>query len=529
MAWIHRERVRIVLAAAVLAGACAGWWTFGFLTDDAYIEFRYASNLVFGRGLVWNPAPFVPVEGYTSFLWVVLLALVWRVFGVEPPDSANVLGLLCGLGSLAFSWAWLERLPLGPRLAAHRNGLVALAMFGTLSNRTFLAWMSSGLETALFNVCFVGWFYLATSPTRSIARLAGVATAAALTRPEGWLAVVGTVALAIMDATGARRPAVIVGLAPVGVGVAHLVWRRWCYGEWVPNTYYAKHVAAWPEAGARYLASFVFEYGVEVWLALLVLAAGFAIWNRQVPSASLLVVVAVAAIHVGYYTFVIGGDHFEYRVYSWFVPLLYVSAVALAASLGDRPWVVYGAVFAFVGLGLPIPWTHWARTHEMNSRRATHVLVVPVADAFPEPVRSAVARWDGLQSWLIAHHVGMRHQEHAVFGRNRAARLPTRAEGEIVPWEPGHPVIADGAVGVLGWVLPNVAIIDTFGLNDRVVARTVRTDTHGERLMAHDRAAPPGYVECFAANVTLKDHVVTVSPRSMELTDDAIRRCESRE
>ena len=39
-----------------------------FLTDDAYISFRYAANLVDGHGLVFNPG-FERVEGYTNFLW----------------------------------------------------------------------------------------------------------------------------------------------------------------------------------------------------------------------------------------------------------------------------------------------------------------------------------------------------------------------------------------------------------------------------------------------------------------------------
>ncbi len=56
-----------------------GWRTFWFLTDDAFIAFRYVSNAVDGIGLVWNPPPFVPVEGYTSLLWIKMLEWVWRL------------------------------------------------------------------------------------------------------------------------------------------------------------------------------------------------------------------------------------------------------------------------------------------------------------------------------------------------------------------------------------------------------------------------------------------------------------------
>src|SRR3989442_1472314 len=43
-----------------------------FLGDDSFISFRYARHLAAGRGLVWNPGE--RVEGYTNFLWVILMA-----------------------------------------------------------------------------------------------------------------------------------------------------------------------------------------------------------------------------------------------------------------------------------------------------------------------------------------------------------------------------------------------------------------------------------------------------------------------
>ena len=84
----------ILLAACALIGLILGWRLFWFLTDDAYIAFRYVSNSILGYGYVWNPPPFRPVEGYTSFLWVVLLDGVWRIAGIAPPDSANVIALV---------------------------------------------------------------------------------------------------------------------------------------------------------------------------------------------------------------------------------------------------------------------------------------------------------------------------------------------------------------------------------------------------------------------------------------------------
>ncbi|HEY4491844.1 MAG TPA: hypothetical protein VI958_07560, partial [Acidobacteriota bacterium] len=43
-----------------------------WVTDDIFIGFRYAQNLVDGRGLVYNTGE--RVEGYTNFLWVLIMA-----------------------------------------------------------------------------------------------------------------------------------------------------------------------------------------------------------------------------------------------------------------------------------------------------------------------------------------------------------------------------------------------------------------------------------------------------------------------
>jgi arabinofuranosyltransferase len=79
-------------------------------------------------------------------------------------------------------------------------------------------------------------------------------------------------------------------------------------------------------------------------------------------------------------------------------------------------------------------------------------------------------------------------------------------------------------------VLPNVAILDWFGLNDVVIAhaKPMRAASE-ERQMAHDRGPPEGYLDCFRPNVfVLKRFGFSVRPRARELTADEIRDCETR-
>ena len=90
------------LTLALLGTLALAFWharVYQFLTDDAYISFRYADNFARGDGLVFNPGG-ERVEGYTNFLWVLLLA-GGRLAGIPPESAAPV---LTGVLTLAL-WA----------------------------------------------------------------------------------------------------------------------------------------------------------------------------------------------------------------------------------------------------------------------------------------------------------------------------------------------------------------------------------------------------------------------------------------
>ena len=70
-----------------------GWFYFHYTSDDAYISYRYARNLADGVGLVWNPGEHV--EGYTNFLWVMMLAGIDRI-GADIVESGRWLGYALG-------------------------------------------------------------------------------------------------------------------------------------------------------------------------------------------------------------------------------------------------------------------------------------------------------------------------------------------------------------------------------------------------------------------------------------------------
>lgn len=536
------RRTPAVIGGLAAVGLVCGWWLFWFLTDDAFIAFRYVSNSVAGHGYVWNAAPFRAVEGYTSFAWVVLLDLVWRVTGIAPPQAANPLALVFAFGQLVLIQKMLWRMPLRDELQRMRPVLVAVALLGLLTNRTFLAWTSSGLETAMFNFAVLLWIYVAvwrrkTSPYW-LAELPGTAVLVALTRPDGLLYVAATVAivgLGIADTRAAirRRTAALATACALALAT-YLGWRYHTYDSFLPNTFYAKVTRNWPEAGIRYLASFVLEYAL-VWWIVAMGAAGIASLRGLLrarptfPSFTelrrILIAIAPAATlvaHVGYYTVVVGGDHFEYRAFSHVLPLLFVTMVWALGRVHWRPRVAVAVLCAFVASSWIVPWTHWVGTRHLQTRDETKILKYPVAPDLPVAIRWYGQWFDRLQTYLIDRMICTRHQEHKKFYEHKVATLPAREQGEQITAE-NLPVHAAMEVGYVSWVLPNVAIIDEFGLNDYYVARNLETVA---QRMAHSRTPPPGYLAAFAPNVVVVDGTWVKLVRSRPFAADDVRRIE---
>ena len=80
----------VLWVALALLGLCLAGHAlhYDYVVDDAFISFRYAQNFLQGHGLVYNPGE--RVEGYTNFLWVLLVAL-GMVAGADPAPPARFL------------------------------------------------------------------------------------------------------------------------------------------------------------------------------------------------------------------------------------------------------------------------------------------------------------------------------------------------------------------------------------------------------------------------------------------------------
>ena len=521
------------MASRVLTGltylpwlALLGWlssvaW---FLCDDAFISFRYVRNLVEGNGLVFNPGEYV--EGYTNFLWVLELAAIWAIFGVLPYEVAPWLSVGYTVATIAAMLWWVARLAsLGKRRLV---GWMALGL--VCSSATVAVWTSAGgLETRQFTFFIVAAVVLLTSHGKRSWGLAAASLSLAgaeLTRPEGlllagccfgWYAVQRLVSERKMSAVVVREMILLV--APFAALVAaHYLFRYAYYGEWLPNTYYAKHIRPWYESGFRYVWSGTLETGLYMLLPLAYVALRSR-WRENGDSSFALALLCVV-VHMAY-LMPIGGDHFEYRPFDFYWPLLALPAATGLVHLGSRVSEAAGRlrqvrqgmnrpeVYAIV-LFLPVlfyansiqgvllfknaaidEYIHKMHT-ELNEEEEAWLLAAPGMPAI-------VAVSNDLRKRSVKHLVGLRFSEH-----RELAALVMRHWKPYEGMERG--IIPDGAVMAASGIgkfyfLPDLDVVDTDGLTDATIARTPVMHPNTERLIAHDRNPTPEYLERRGVNI----------------------------
>ena len=355
-----RNGLAVSLILAILVGAGLLWHelSFGECTqDDSFISFRYARNLVDGNGLVYNPGG-ERVEGYTNFLWTLILAGVISVGG-DPVPISRLLGILISflilLGMQRFSARVFDR--------SGWQSLIGLPLVAASS--AFATEAVQGLETLLFTLWILSGTYALMRARYGekpgwVALSAVLFGLASLTRPEG-LMVGGLAFLYLVAGTNPwvrfrdiREPSRRGGWVRIagtwlaifsGIFLPYFAWRYSYYGYPVPNTFYAKTGGGWPQVirGAGYAGDFLLAS-----LPLVLLAGAYLFGqrndrNRRAAFPALVIVIYTA------YIISVGGDfkatfRFFMPVFPFLVLLAQETILMIRDRLGSRrigaTWVV---------------------------------------------------------------------------------------------------------------------------------------------------------------------------------------------
>lgn len=298
-----------------------------WMFDDAFIYFRYAENFLEGNGLVYNVGE--RVEGYTSFLWLMLMT-AGKWLGLNVVIWSKLAGLAFALGCLillANSHRFVVELDT-------RTSTTATVIMGT--SGIFLPWGVSGAELTLFTflVLLATLYYLYIRGRDSPGKIAAVGAfcgLAALARPEGIM--IFTVMAVDQLIIFVRSRKCRLGWLVISFAVIYLpffCWRYSYYGYPLPNTYYAKVEWGLNQLlrGCRYLAKF----GVPALAALLPLFDPGVLLKlkRKFRRPSLLFIVPI--IYAGYIV-AVGGDFMPAA--RFFTPVLPLICILSAAAIGQ--------------------------------------------------------------------------------------------------------------------------------------------------------------------------------------------------
>ena len=216
---------------------------FSMTIDDAYITFRYSKNLALGFGPTYNPG-LPPVEGYTTFLWMLLMTLP-HFIGVNVATFSKLFGILLTCGTLAstslITFTLTRQFTLKARLffgvfSAYLTAMLPITAIHAIA----------GMETSLFMFLIALMVYIVIVGLLDSSRLLLwsplVGLFIGLTRPEGNAIALLVLACAWFFSVPAIRKRLTwfsLGLY-VLPGAVYFIWRYLYYGLPFPLPFYMK-------------------------------------------------------------------------------------------------------------------------------------------------------------------------------------------------------------------------------------------------------------------------------------------------
>ena len=430
----------VAVAIAILAVVWA--WHLRWISDDAFISFRYSRNWARGDGLVFNLGE--RVEGYTNFGWTALLA-VPALLGLDIPACALALDLAAFVGVL-----WLvQRLAaqLAPAGAPARLSFAAVVLACSYG---FASFGTSGLETMPATLLVLLALDRALAGRIAAAGCAGIA--ATLMHPDHAIFYVALGGVLAARRVSLRQLAWY-ALPFVVVYVPYYAIRWAYYGDFFPNTYYAKSGGdAYFSQGAIYLGASGLAAGL--WAVLPLAAIGIVQLRRTLAGSYLAVAVPLYLVYVAK----IGGDYMLGRLVCAALPLL-----LLAAEHAVRAWLARGqawrATAACAVAAVACAPVHLLRPGEIRWYLTDERTFYPVESMFPLALGGGTPK----RVAALEHHLG-------------GVEPPV--------------AYAAWAIGLVGWVLDG-PIVDMHGLVDRELAH--QPLAHRDRP-GHERQASPAYV-----------------------------------
>lgn len=237
-----------------------------WVCDDAFISFRYAKNLNDGFGLVYNKGEFV--EGFTNFLWTILLS-VGMYFKLDPIYVSSGLGILFYFLTLVVLYktgTTIYEIKAGKN---YKSFYFPIAFAGFALHAHGQIFATGGLETSLFTFLLLSGNIFLLLSDRGLHLLAGffLLVLAMMTRPDGALFYIFASIYVILfkyrhtDYKTYFTNQIVLQFPFLFIFLPYWFWRYSYYGWFFPNTFYAKSgMETYFEQGIRYTLLYFNSY-----------------------------------------------------------------------------------------------------------------------------------------------------------------------------------------------------------------------------------------------------------------------------
>lgn len=296
------------------------------ILDDAYIFLRYAENIVNGYGFVWNIHE-APVEGYTSFLYLVVLIMA-KFLSIDLESFAIILGILTA--ALTLYYVFLIYVHLYDKILSKKYSIIFSLIILTISP-AYLFWSAAGMETSFYSMFLVMtlYYFLTLSDKNLNIFLKGILFGLlCVIRFEAVLFFIAAFYYLVKKDKSTFKIKISYNTVLFVTGFAlifgtYFIWRWIYFGYFLPNTFYAKTGGGFQQIVGGFLyiiEAFRSFYGFG-WIPIFLIFLFFKIDMITKQTLFLFSIGIISLIT----TIFIGGDHFYYgRFVIPVLPLLFV-------------------------------------------------------------------------------------------------------------------------------------------------------------------------------------------------------------
>jgi len=345
-----------------------------YVNDDCFISFRYAKNLVNGLGLVYNAGE--RVEGYTNFLWTLIIAGGMKL-NLDPVPFSMWLGIgFYALNILLFaylSWKFLPNITSGTseqdlsnvtldekgnNLTSQKPSLffltIPLTSLALCLHHDFNAYATTGLETSMYTffVCLGFALLLFANGWKRLVASGFVFVLAMMTRPDGVIFLAAS-CVYILFTKKKLIKTYLYFLAPsLLIFLPYWLWRYNYYGYFFPNTFYAKSGnLEYYSQGLEYTWLYFKTYYVFLSIGILALLYIWKtkkeltstlvkkVWDSLHNDSHILQRILLCCLFIGIYSFFIirvGGDFMFARFFIPITPILFILIETLLNRVSSR-------------------------------------------------------------------------------------------------------------------------------------------------------------------------------------------------